>query len=81
MAQVLAEEKINEYNDKKENSPQEYETLLIKLEKEIRNHIQTENQVKLYAETLQTNLEELENENKLLKEKLKNKKFQAQIQI
>ena len=74
MAQVLAEEKINEYNDKKENSPQEYETLLIKLEKEIRNHIQTENQVKLYAETLQTNLEELENENKLLKEKLKNKK-------
>ena len=42
--------------------------MLIKLEKEIRGHIQTENQVKLYAETLQNNLEELENENKKLKE-------------
>ena len=42
--------------------------MLIKLEKEIRRHIQTENQVKLYAETLQNNLEELENENKKLKE-------------
>ena len=62
---------MNEYSDKKENTPQEYESLLIKLEKEIRGHIQTENQVKLYAETLQNNLEELENENKLLKEKLK----------
>ena len=41
------------------------------MEKEIRSHIQTENQVKLYAETLQNNLEELENENKALKEKLK----------
>ena len=62
---------MNEYSDKKENTPQEYESLLIKLEKEIRGHIQTENQVKLYAETLQNNLEELENENKALKEKLK----------
>ena len=72
LVQVLAEEKMQEYNHKRENKPQEYETLLIKLEKEIRNHIQTENQVKLYAETLQNNLEEIENENKLLKEKIKN---------
>ena len=71
LVQILAEEKINEYNDKKENTPQEYEILLIKLEKEIRGHIQTENQVKLYAETLQNSIEELENENKMLKEKLK----------
>ena len=41
------------------------------MEKEIRGHIQTENQVKLYAETLQNSIEELENENKTLKEKLK----------
>ena len=41
------------------------------MEKEIRRHIQTENQVKLYAETLQNSIEELENENKTLKEKLK----------
>ena len=71
LVQVLAEEKLNEYSNKNENTPQEYESLLIKLEKEIRGHIQTENQVKLYAETLQNNLEELENENKILKEKLK----------
>ena len=33
LIQVLAEEKINEYSDKRENKPQEYETLLIKSKK------------------------------------------------
>ena len=69
--QVLAEEKINNYKDKRENTQQEYEALLIKLEKEIRGHIQIEQQLKLYAENLQNNLEEIENENINLKNELK----------
>lgn len=71
MIQVVAEEKINEYNEQKDNSPQEYESLLIKLEKEVRSHIQTELQMKLFTENLQDNLEELENENIMLRNKLK----------
>ena len=71
MIQVVAEEKINEYNEQKDNSPQEYESLLVKLEKEVRSHIQTELQMKLFTENLQDNLEELENENIMLRNKLK----------
>ena len=72
LVQVLVEEKINKYNQKKDNYPQEYEALLIKLEKDIRTHIQTEHQLKLYAESLQTVIEEKEKENIILKKMLSN---------
>ena len=72
LIQVLAEDKINIYKDKRENTPQEYETLLIKLEKEIRSHIQTEQQLKLFAESIQNNFDEIEIENKILRFKLIN---------
>ena len=64
----LAEKKANEYNFKilKENESQDYESLLIKYEKDIRGHIKTENQLKLYADSLQNNIEELEKEKKEL---------------
>ena len=60
----LAEKRINDYNNKltEENTQQEYESLLIKYEKDIRGHIKTEHQLKLYSESLQTNIEELEKE-------------------
>ena len=67
LIQALVEEKINKYNLKKGNTPQEYETLLIKLEKEIRSHIQIEQQLKLFIESLQNNFEDLEKENIILK--------------
>ena len=72
MIQTLVEEKINDYKEKRKNKPQEYEDLLIKLEKEIREHIQTEQQLKLYAESFQSIIEEIEKENLILKNKLNN---------
>ena len=59
----LAEKKANEYISK-ENGNQDYESLLIKHEKDIRGHIKIEHQLKLYADSLQNNIEELEKEKK-----------------
>ena len=57
----LAEKKANEYISK-ENGNQNYESLLIKYEKDIRGHIKTEHQLKLYADSLQNDIEEIEKE-------------------
>ena len=61
---TMAEKKINEYNKKtqNENIQEDYESMLIKYEKDIRGHIKTEHQLKLYADSLQSNIEELEKE-------------------
>lgn len=63
---ILAEKKANEYNFKilKENIKQDYESLLIKYEQDIRGHIKTEHQLKLYTDSLQNNIEDLEKEKK-----------------
>ena len=66
------EQKVNDYNEQRENTQQEYEPLLIKLEKEIREHIQLEHQLKLFIDNLQSNYEELEQENLILKGNNKN---------
>ena len=55
---------------KKKNSPQEYENVLIKYEKDIRGHIKIEQQLKLLIDDLQSDLDDLENENKKLKLKI-----------
>ena len=62
----LAEKKINEYNNKytEQNIQEDYESMLIKYEKDIRGHIKTEHQLKLYADSLQNNIEDLEKEKK-----------------
>ena len=57
----LAEKKANEYISK-ENGNQDYESLLIKYEKDIRSHIKIEHQLKLYADSLQNDIEEIEKE-------------------
>ena len=57
----LAEKKANEFISK-ESEKQDYESLLIKCEKDIRGHIRTEHQLKLYSDSLQTNIEEIEKE-------------------
>ena len=59
---TLAEKKVNDYNNKllNENTQQDYESVLIKYEKDIRGHIRTEHQLKLYADSLQNNIEDLE---------------------
>ena len=67
-----SEEKINEivelrikelHNNGKfdlSQSPEEYEKILQKLEAEVRNHISVQQQMKLYIESYQAKLEELE---------------------
>ena len=56
-----------EIND---NYSEDYETLLRKLESDIRQHISIEHQLKLYGEKLIDKLEDLEKENMILSEKL-----------
>ena len=53
-----------------DNYSEDYETLLRKLESDIRQHISIEHQLKLYGEKLIDKLEELEKENMILSEKL-----------
>ena len=64
---TLAEKKINEYNNQitYSNIQQDYEAMLIKYEQDIRGHIKVEHQLKLYSDSLQNNIEELEKEKKL----------------
>ena len=62
----IVEKKINDYKKKYSNQiiQEDYESMLIKYEKDIRGHIRTEHQLKLYADSLQYNIEELEKEKK-----------------
>lgn len=73
----------NEKNQVESNSkaslepPSEYESIIQKLEAEIRNHIRVEQQLKLYIESLQFKLDEeqtlvnnLTNNNKELEDKI-----------
>ena len=41
-------------------SPEEYEKIIVKLEAEVRNHISVQQQMKLYIESYQSKVEELE---------------------
>ena len=61
---TLAEKKINEFNNQisNEHVQQDYETMLIKYEQDIRGHIKVEHQLKLYNDSLQNNIDELEKE-------------------
>ena len=71
---TMAEKKINDYNKKNsnENIQTDYESMLIKYEKDIRGHIKTEHQLKLFADSLQNNIEDLEKEKA---ENLNNKNY------
>ena len=71
---TMAEKKINDYNKKNtnENIQTDYESMLIKYEKDIRGHIKTEHQLKLFADSLQNNIEDLEKEKD---ENLNNKNY------
>ncbi len=59
-------------NENKDYNP-EYEEQLIKLEQDIRNHIKTEFQLKIYSETLENRFDLLERENDYLKKDLDDK--------
>jgi len=59
-------------NENKDYNP-EYEEQLIKLEQDIRNHIKTEFQLKIYSETIENRLDLLERENDYLKKEVEDK--------
>ena len=58
---IMAEKKINEYNKRDNNEfvQNDFESMLIKYESDIRGHIKTEHQLKLYSDSLQSNIDEL----------------------
>lgn len=58
-----------------------YEQMLIKLEQDIRMHIKTEFQLKLYAENLESKIEPIESENINLKTKLQELTMKATKEI
>ena len=69
-------------------SPEEYEKIIVKLEAEVRNHISVQQQMKLYIESYQAKVEELEPledkakemETHLSELKKKNKAFQKEVE-
>ena len=63
-------EKLKEYKEKKNNSQQEYESVLIKYENDIRGHIKIESQLKILVDELQWDLDECKNEKKKLYNKI-----------
>ena len=79
---TLAEKKINEYNNQISNDhiQTDYEAMLIKYEQDIRGHIKVEHQLKLYSDSLQNNIDELEKEKKLgFKNNQRNYEYENEI--
>ena len=67
-AEMMSDNVLQEYKEKKKNSQEDYETLLIKLEGEVRSHISIENMLKIESENMQYEIDDLEKENEALKE-------------
>ena len=76
----MSEGVLEEYKEKKNNSQEDYESLLIKLEGEVRSHIGIENMLKIESENMQCEIEEMEKENKKLKEKMNSDDKEEQIE-
>ena len=66
----MLEEKTNIYKEIRNNRRQDYEELLVKYEADIREHIKIEQQMKLYIDSLETQIDELKYKNKLKKIKI-----------
>ena len=79
---TLAEKKINEYNNQISNDhiQTDYEAMLIKYEQDIRGHIKVEHQLKLYSDSLQNKIDELEKEKKFgFKNNQRNYEYENEI--
>ena len=65
--EIAINEQVDEYIHQHENNKQqEYESILIKYEKDIRGHIRVQHQLKLYADNLQSENEQNERKRKEL---------------
>ena len=60
LIEIAVNEQVDDYISKKEEEQQEYESILIKYENDIRGHIRVEHQLKLYADNLQVEAEQNE---------------------
>ena len=66
LIEVSISDQVDDYIAQKENEQQDYESILIKYENDIRGHIRVEHQLKLYADNLQYEIEQHEKEKKEL---------------
>lgn len=66
LIQNAINEQVDEYYNQQENAQQEYESILVKYESDIRGHIRVEHQLKLYADNLSDEIEQLTREKKNL---------------
>ena len=79
-AEMMSEGVLEEYKAKKKNTQEEYESLLIKLEGEVRSHIGIENMLKIESENMQCEMEEMERENKKLKKMIEKKNSDEEVE-
>lgn len=70
LIEIGINERVDDYYNKKKEEQQEYESILIKYENDIRGHIKVEHQLKLYADNLQIEFEQIERKNKAFREKI-----------
>ena len=62
LIEMSVSDQVEDYISQKENDQQEYESILVKYESDIRGHIRVEHQLKLYADNLQYEIEQHEKE-------------------
>ena len=67
---IKVDEELEKYNQDNPNAANDYETLLRKEEQSIRQHISTENQLKIQCEKFKEKMEQLENEKNIIIEEI-----------
>ncbi len=67
---IKVDEELKKYSQDNPNSAKDYETLLRKEEQSIRQHIGTENQLKIQCEKFKEKMEQLENEKNIIIEEI-----------
>ena len=67
---IKVDEELKKYNQDNPNSANDYETLLRKEEQSIRQHISTENLLKIQCEKFKEKMEQLENEKNIIIEEI-----------
>ena len=67
---IKVDEELKKYNQDNPNAANDYETLLQKEEQSIRQHISTENQLKIQCEKFKEKMEQFENEKNIIIEEI-----------
>lgn len=78
---TLQSDNSNLNGDKVLDSSNNYEPYLVKLEQDIRMHIKTEFQLKIYCESLESKIETLDQEVALMKNVIEESKIRYEIDV